>query len=213
MTRIYYAYISEEYHENFLKNELVKFPTVFQEKIKEYRKWEDAQLSLLGRVLLLKGIKQIYGRDYQNKEIEYTAYNKPYFKDDLIQFNISHSGNIVVCAISDQSEIGIDIERIANIEIADFKSEFTENEWDAIVLSNNSNEAFFAYWTQKEAVIKSHGHGLSIPLKSFEILDNVTEINGEKYGLKELKIDEKYKCYIALKMLNPIQISHVEWQY
>lgn len=199
MICIYYSYISEENHENLLKNELVKFPTAFQEKIKRYRRWQDAQLSLLGRVLLFKGIKNNYDQDYQNKEIQYTEYNKPYFEDDLIQFNISHSGNIVVCAISDQSDIGIDIEITSNIEIVDFKLQLTENEWNKIVLSNNRNEAFFDYWTQKEAVIKAHGHGLTIPLKSFEIIGNTTIINNEKFYIKEIKIEEQYKCYISLK--------------
>lgn len=200
MIYIYYSNISEENHENLLKNELVKFPTDFQEKIKRYRRWQDAQLSLFGRILLLRGIKEIYNQDYQDNEIQYTKYNKPYFKDDLIHFNISHSGNIIVCAITDQSEIGIDIEIISNIEIGDFKSQFTENEWNKIVLSNNKKEAFFDYWTQKEAVIKAHGHGLTIPLKSFEILENKTIINNEKFYLQELKIDTKYKCYLSLKV-------------
>jgi 4'-phosphopantetheinyl transferase len=183
-----------------LKNELVKFPTDFQEKIKRYRRWQDAQLSLFGRILLLRGIKEIYNQDYQDNEIQYTKYNKPYFEDDLIHFNISHSGNIIVCAITDKSEIGIDIEIITNIEIGDFKSQFTENEWNKIVLSNNKKEAFFDYWTQKEAVVKAYGYGLTIPLKSFEILENKTIINNEKFYLQELKIDTKYKCYLSLKV-------------
>lgn len=77
-------------------------------------------------------------------------------------------------------------------------------------MSKNSNEAFFNFWTQKEAVIKSHGHVLSIPLKSFEILDNVTKIDGEKFYLTELKMDEKYKCDLSLKILHQIQVSHLE---
>lgn len=200
MIYIYYSNISKENHENLLKNELVKFPTDFQEKIKRYRRWQDAQLSLFGRILLLRGIKEIYNQDYQDNEIQYTKYNKPYFEDDLIHFNISHSGNIIVCAITDKSEIGIDIEIITNIEIGDFKSQFTENEWNKIVLSNNKKEAFFDYWTQKEAVVKAYGYGLTIPLKSFEILENKTIINNEKFYLQELKIDTKYKCYLSLKV-------------
>jgi 4'-phosphopantetheinyl transferase len=75
----------------------------------------------------------------------------------------------------------------------------TEIEWNKIVLSDNKKEAFFEYWTQKEAVLKAQGHGLIVPLKSFEVLDNTTEINGEKYYLSEVKIDKNYKCHISLK--------------
>ena len=199
MIYIYYSYLSEENHESLLKNDLPKFSADYQEKIKRYRRWQDAQLSLLGRILLFKGIEEIYKQKPHDKVIQHTKYNKPYFDDDLIQFNISHSGGIVVCALSDEHEIGIDIEIVTDIEIDDFKFQMTEKEWDKIIISSNKKDSFFDYWTQKEAVIKAHGHGLTIPLKSFEILDNTTKIKGEKFFLKEIKIDKKYKCYISLK--------------
>lgn len=196
---IYYTYISEENHENLIRNELIKFSTDFQEKIKKYRRWEDAQLSLMGRSMLFRGIQENYNLDYSNKEISYTKFNKPYFHNDSIHFNISHSGNIVICAITKKGEIGIDIEKISTIEINDFESQFSQNEWDKIMNSINTSETFFEYWAQKEAVIKSHGHGLTIPLKSFEISENETIIDGEKFYLKEIKIDEQYKCYLSTK--------------
>ncbi len=199
MIYIYYSYLSHENHKNLLKNELVKFPTDFQEKIKQYRRWQDAQLSLLGRIILLRAIKEIYNQDYQNKKIHHTKYNKPYFEDNSIPFNVSHSGSIVVCAINDKSEIGIDIEMVSTIEIDNFKSQFTEGEWNKILFSNNKREDFFEYWTKKEAVIKAHGHGLSISLQSFEIIENATIINNEKFHLQEIKIEKQYKCYIASK--------------
>lgn len=199
MIHIYYSYLSEQNHESLLKNDLPKFEVDYQEKIKRYRRWQDAQLSLLGRILLFKGIEEIYKDNPHHKVIKHTKYNKPYFDDDIIRFNISHSGEIVVCALSNEHDIGIDIEIVRDIGIVDYKSQMTENEWDNIVYSGNMKDSFFDYWTQKEAVIKAHGHGLTIPLQSFEILDNTTKINDEKFYLKEMKIDEKYKCYISQK--------------
>ncbi|MBP4137074.1 4'-phosphopantetheinyl transferase family protein [Flavobacterium geliluteum] len=200
MIYIYYSYLSKENHESLLKNDLPKFPLDYQEKIKRYRRWQDAQLSLLGRILLFNGIEEIYKQNPHDKVIKHTKYSKPYFDNDLIRFNISHSGDIVVCALSDKHEIGIDVEIVTEIEIDEFKSQMTEIERNNVMLSSNIKDSFFDYWTQKEAVIKAHGNGLSIPLKSFEILDNTTKIDDEKYYLKELKIDKKYKCYISLKM-------------
>lgn len=199
MIYIYYTYQSEENHESLLKNVLPNFPDDYQEKIKRYRRWQDAQLSVLGRILLYKGGKEIYGYNLHDKVIKYTKYNKPYFEDNLIRFNISHSEGIVVCALSDAHEIGIDIEMITDFEIDNFGFQMTKNERNKVELSSDVKDSFFEYWTQKEAVIKAHGHGLTIPLKSFEILDNKTQINDENFYLKEIKIDEKYKCYISLK--------------
>lgn len=194
---IYYSYISEDNSENLFKNELPNFSSKYQNKIKKYKRWQDAQLSLLGRVLLFKAIEEIYKCKPNRKEILETKFSKPYFKDSSIQFNISHSGEIVVCALCEENQIGIDIEMIIDIEIEDFKCQMTENEWRRVILSDTVKESFFDYWTQKEAVIKTHGYGLSIPLQTFEILENKTTINEKIFFLKEVKIDEKYKCHIA----------------
>ncbi|GIQ60768.1 4'-phosphopantetheinyl transferase [Flavobacterium collinsii] len=210
MIYIYYSYLSKENHENMLKYDLPKFPVDYQEKIKRYRRWQDAQLSLLGRILLFNATEEIYNHNPYDKEIKHTKYNKPYFDNDLIRFNISHSGNIVVCALNDENEIGIDIEIINDIEIEDFKSQLTEFEWNKIVLSRNKKDTFYDYWTKKEAVIKAHGDGLAIPLSSFEILENTTRINEENFYLKEIKIDEKYKCFVSLKTeINEISLKRV----
>ncbi|MBO9586226.1 MAG: 4'-phosphopantetheinyl transferase superfamily protein [Flavobacterium sp.] len=199
MIYVYYTYQSEENHERLLTEVLPGFPVYYQEKIKRYRRWQDAQLSLLGRVLLYKAAEEIYGHKLHDKEIKYTKHNKPYFEDHVIQFNITHSEGIVVCALTDLHEVGVDIEIITDFELDSFKFEMTEKERQKIESSDNIKDAFFEYWTQKEAVIKAHGHGLTIPLKSFEIVENKTEINEEKFYLKEIKIDEKYKCHISLK--------------
>jgi len=194
---IYYSYISEDNCESLFENELPKFSPDYQDRIRSYRRWQDAQLSLLGRVILFKAIEQIYNYDPSSKEILQTKYNKPYFKDDPVQFNISHSGEIVVCAICEKSLIGIDIEIISEISIEDCKWQMRENEWDTIISSDKIEESFFNYWTQKEAVIKANGLGLTIPLTTFEVLDGIAQINDQKFFLKEIKIDERYKCYIS----------------
>lgn len=213
MIYIYYTYISEEHHENLMKNELIKFSSNFQEKIKKYRRWQDGQLSLMGRLLLFKGIQEVYNLDYSDKKICYTKFNKPYFLDDSVQFNISHSGDIVICAFTKDTEIGIDIEKISSIEIDDFEPQFSKNEWDKIMNSNHSKETFFDYWSQKEAIIKAHGQGLSIPLKSFEIKENKTTINNDIFYLKKVNIDNHYKSYISQKeSIQKIKVKEIKIQ-
>ena len=186
MIYIYYSYISEDNCESLFENELPKFSPDYQDRIRSYRRWQDAQLSLLGRVILFKAIEQIYNYDPSSKEILQTKYNKPYFKDDPVQFNISHSGEIVVCAICEKSLIGIDIEIISEISIEDCKWQMRENEWDTIISSDKIEESFFNYWTQKEAVIKANGLGLTIPLTTFEVLDGIAQINDQKFFLKKI---------------------------
>ena len=51
-------------------------------------------------------------KDYQVKEeLQMDKFGKPYFVNSKIHFNISHSGNFVVMAVSDWN-IGIDVQRL-----------------------------------------------------------------------------------------------------
>lgn len=198
MTQILYAYISEENHDYLMQRHLNEFPDEFKNKVLAYKKWQDSQLSLLGRLLLHHGLQRM-GIKQEKKNLNYTLYNKPFLDDINTKFNISHSGEMAVCVLSDLNDVGIDVEIIHNINIQDFESQMTKKEWQNILLEEDGNKAFFDYWTQKEAVIKANGKGLSIPLKSFEVTNQRTKINDETFFLKEIFLDEKYKCHLAFK--------------
>jgi 4'-phosphopantetheinyl transferase len=198
MTQILYSYICEKNHNYFIKNHLNDFPEDFQKKIRAFKRWQDAQLSLLGRLLLNHAIRRV-NRNYNEESIRYNSSGKPFFNDNQIKFNISHSCEIVVCVISENYDVGIDVEIIDEIDIQDFESQMTKNEWESIKLKEDIKGAFFDYWTQKEAVIKANGRGLSIPLPSFEIANYCTKIDGQDFFLKEIFLDEKYKCHLAFK--------------
>ena len=196
MVLIYYKYISEENHAEYLKRYLNNFSYEFQNKVLRFYRWQDAQLSLLGRVLLCEGLKK-FDLCFDDLDLDYTKYNKPFFKNSEIKFNISHSGEIVICALANDIDIGIDIEIMKEISIEDFKFQMTINEWQKIANSKDQTRAFYKYWTEKEAVIKSHGNGLSIPLKSFEVSNDKTEIDNQIFYLKSIPIDKNYYCYIS----------------
>lgn len=214
MIYIYYSYLSEQIHTKLMEEDLPKFPISYQKKIKGFRKWEDAQLSLLGRILLFKGIEEIYKQNPFEKVIKHLKFNKPYFEENDVYFNISHSGEIVVCAFSDQAEVGIDIELLTEVDIKEFRSQMTENEYNNIMNSNDSKVFFYNYWTQKEAVLKADGSGLSVPLVSFEISDNTTTVNDTAYFLKEIKINNKYKCFVSQKAeMSYTEIKTIEYNF
>ncbi len=206
MIQVLYSYISKENHEHMMKGIVPIFSDDFQQKVFSYRRWQDAQLSILGRVLVIKGLKKL-NKSFLAENLRYNEYNKPYLAGENIKFNISHSGDIVVCVITENFEIGIDIEILQDIEIEDFKSQMTDNEWKRVLSSQCVKTSFFNYWTQKEAVIKAHGMGLYVPLKSFEILNNQTKIGDDCFFLKEIYLDTKYKCHIALKNKRIITIN------
>jgi len=207
------TFIDEDNHQKLVDNYLPKFSVEFQTKIKRYRRWQDAQLSLLGRVLLVKRLEQM-NCSFDESNVRYSSFNKPYLANSDINFNISHSGELVVCALTKTGDIGIDIEKIESIKISDFKSQMTNNEWELVNTSKDKERAFFKYWTQKEAVIKAHGKGLFIPLKTFEVKQDKTTIDSDNFFLKELEIKEYYSCNIASKTnleVIDVKINHIEF--
>lgn len=87
---------------------------------------------------------------------------KPYAANCNSKFNISHCGNLVVCAVS-KNEIGVDIERIRNIRLKAAEKFASTNELEYI---GNSLERFFEIWTLKEAFFKCKGTGLGANIKN-----------------------------------------------
>lgn len=195
MYTLFYSHISRDLHNRFISETLTQFPLNFQSKINRFFRWQDAQLSLVGRLLLYNGLRK-FNINCKEEELKYTEYNKPYFQNIDINFNISHSGDIVACLFSNE-RIGIDVELLKTIDINDFKSQMTTKEWKRICDSNNSENEFYKYWTEKEAVIKALGNGLSIPLNSFEVNDLKTSVNQKYFHLKEVFLEESYMCHIA----------------
>jgi len=207
MVHIYYSYINEQLHNALQEKYLKKFPVAFQEKLSLFRKWEDAQLSLLGRLLLDYGLNN-FNKKMDECQLEYSDYNKPFFADLDLKFNISHSKNIVACAIAESFEVGIDIEFInEDIDLENFKDQMTDFEWEKIQNSTNSINAFYEYWTRKEAVVKADGKGLSIPLKKIDVSGDKATIRDSVFVLKEFHLNKNYMSHLAIMTTNPMHIN------
>jgi 4'-phosphopantetheinyl transferase len=89
-----------------------------------------------------------------------------------IGFNLSHSGDWALCAVAPARWVGADVERIrAEVAADDLMGVFSSDEraqMDAMT-GTERTEAFFAGWTQKEAISKALGCGLSNPLDRLEV--------------------------------------------
>lgn len=192
---ILYTFISEEKHQDLLDKYLYDFSEDFKNDILKYRRWQDVQLSLLGRVLLQHGLKTYY--NISKPDIGISHNNKPYLKGCSVHFNISHSHNLVACVIAGFS-IGIDVEFFDDkINYMDFQFQMTENEFREIHHSEDKTKSLLGYWTRKESVIKAHGSGMMIPLDSFEILNDECILEEKKFFIKDIFINKNYISCIA----------------
>jgi 4'-phosphopantetheinyl transferase len=102
----------------------------------------------------------------------YGQQGKPAVEDNSLQFNLSHSGDRAVYAISAKYPVGIDLEFIHTLPATDLVDRFfsaTEQQIFHRLPANLQQAAFFHAWTQKEAYLKACGTGLSTPLDQIEV--------------------------------------------
>lgn len=149
-----------------------------KERINRFHRFEDAQRTLLGDVLARYAVCKRLGIGNRDLAVETNAYGKPLLrKPEGIHFNISHSGHWVICAVDDTA-VGIDVEMIKPIDLEIAKRFFSRDEYR--YLMNQPEEmklkCFYRLWTLKESYIKTEGKGLSIPLNSFTIKLQSTDI-------------------------------------
>jgi 4'-phosphopantetheinyl transferase len=90
-----------------------------------------------------------------------------------IKFNLSQSYDVALFALTEETEVGCDIERCDPRLGADLIPEgfFSARESSTLraLPPALQTEAFFLCWTRKEAYVKARGRGLSIPLDSFDV--------------------------------------------
>ena len=176
-----------------------------QERIHRFHKWQDKYRTLIGelltRMLIMETLK------IKNSEIDF--YISEFGKPELINypnfhFNISHSGDWVVCAIH-SSKIGVDVEAILNIDYTGFENIFLNDEYMKIINHSSPHDLFFEYWTLKESFVKCIGKGLNEPLNSFglkfsetiPILIDSNEIPISGFFFKQYFLSDNYKTAVC----------------
>ena len=118
-----------------------------------------------------------------NAEILKNEYGKPFLTDGRF-FNISHSGNYVLFALSD-SEIGCDIEQFHYVNaVRTGRTVFTDDEMNLLLTGADRLGAFFNLWTKKESLLKCMGEGFHRSAKSVDVRYDAFEEKGKSYFMK-----------------------------
>jgi 4'-phosphopantetheinyl transferase len=126
---------------------------------------------------MVRSVLSLYQHDITAEQWEFTknSYGKPSISNRgltiPLRFNLSHTDELIVMAVTVEQEIGVDVEchsRRGNLlDIASsFFSPSEVKHLFELPLEQQKNR-FFDLWTLKEAYIKACGMGLSIPLDQF----------------------------------------------
>ena len=143
-----------------------------------------------GRLLLSQMIKEQYGKtDYT---VTYNENGKPL--TDFCCFSISHSDDLVACAVSDKP-VGIDIEKKKPIKKRKTYPLFSKEESEYVNRSEDVSLAFLTLWTRKEAYIKAVGGKLT-DMAKFSLVDDRLSLK-DRYNGFDIQTEETHDYLIS----------------
>lgn len=176
-------------------------------QIQQLKRLEDKLRSLKAEWLIRTLAGNILHLSPNELILKPTIYGKPYIENAKgLYFNLSHSEKWIACALS-SDEVGIDIEKISQIDFSTITNFFSTEEIKALNSISKSNKIAYFYdlWTLKESFLKTIGKGLSLPLDSFSITFNNVSIelkSNLNYSVffKQYQIDPDYKLSVCSKI-------------
>lgn len=137
----------------------------------------DARRFVVARAMLRDVLGAYLGVAPRVVRFGYGPRDKPALAPPLdatgVQFNVSHSGEIALYALTLHRQIGVDVEQVRPLADLDAlaRRNFSRAECAALFALPPARRppAFFACWTRKEAYVKALGDGLSHPLDAFTV--------------------------------------------
>lgn len=127
------------------------------------------QFACLKSWMMLKEMLEPLG--INDMEMGHNEHGKPFLvHHPNVHFNLSHCKNGIAVVV-DNAPVGIDIESYREFSPSLIIHTMNGEEQRAIAASPDPTEAFIVFWTQKEAVLKLRGTGISTDLH--HVLDGI----------------------------------------
>src|ERR1700748_2350359 len=96
-----------------------RLPSAVQERIRKYKIPAERNLKIAGKGLLLKALEHWgIAPDQTLVNLKYTATQQPYIDGLNMNFSISHSDDLIACAVAAGAKIGVDIEKIKPVKLS-----------------------------------------------------------------------------------------------
>jgi 4'-phosphopantetheinyl transferase len=172
--KVYSAYFSH-------KNESDFFPLLSAEETSQVSRLvppEKSKQKVISRGILRQILSRYTGDNPQRIKINSGKNGKPFLERRYnplnISFNVAHSGDIALFAVSNFDSIGIDIEKLDTGKDLDSIAAimFSMKEREFLKNSTEKNDVFHQIWTLKEAILKCYGYGFAYPSSEFSVVLN-----------------------------------------
>lgn len=134
---------------------------------------KDRRKFTLARGALRRVLAARLGARPAELRFRYEEHGKPALLDHPLVFNLSHSGERAVIAISSGPRVGVDVEAaradLDHAGVARYTYSPAEIEAYFALPPDLRVRGFFRCWTSKEAFVKTLGLGFSFPLHDFDV--------------------------------------------
>ncbi len=145
------------------------FHWLSQDELASYQRFRNDRRKveyLVGRVLAKSMLEEITGVRVRGVALANGAYGKPFLPgyERQLDFSISHTTGLVVCAVAARKQVGVDVENTERdcFEVMQYAFTEAETQWVLAHLeSGDKRREFNSIWTRKEASLKASGRGMA----------------------------------------------------
>ncbi len=193
---VFYCTIEPLRNDDLYARAWALLPTHEQNRIATLRRVDDRLRSVAGQLLLRAALDEL-AVPHEQRTVLRSRIGRPYFTELPLQFSISHSGEVALCAISDGS-IGVDVQTLHLPSEALLRRVCTAEEKAFLQSSNQLASDFSALWTRKESLIKATGRTIASDLR---------ELDGHGWRFEEKLIFSLPACVCV-----PEDADTIKWQ-
>ena len=200
--RILVARLSDHQDQPSLWQHFDHLSSLQVQEVQKFFREEDRIRGLLGKLALRTLLMDFGFAPELIREIRHSSHGRPELPIDL-DFNISHSGEYVLCAASRTCRLGIDVERQREVPLRDFSMVMNDGQWQIIRAAANPHAEFYRWWAIKESVVKADGRGISNNLAAMELEGDTMALDGTTWHLSPLHLEGPYAACLATDLPAP----------
>ncbi len=169
------------------------------------------RLTSLAALRLLRLCAQDEGiGNFKLSEVQYPDTGKPFWgnNNSYFDFNISHSGNLIVISTSATLKVGVDVEQIRQLKRLSFKMVMSAEELAEI---QQTPVLFFDLWSKKEAVVKAADTVGLARMRDVNLKQNMAVLDEDQWFLKSINLDNQYAINIATsKVIDELIVKQIQ---
>jgi 4'-phosphopantetheinyl transferase len=211
IVKVFYTEISPQVKPDVYDKLLQSFPEKITERILHYTNERERNLRITGKALLAYALKKMPGQSATLEQYDYSPTNQPILLNSHLKFSISHSGNMVVCAITESHALGVDVERTKPVKLELMKFYFDRESWFEIINAPDVYAEFYRHWTMREAAIKASGLEIDqMELSAMVPEDHTIQVRNEIFHCRMLPVRYDYTiCAASDKEIEDLEINRL----